>query len=253
MVIYLNVLRSGIEKATPSLQRKREEILMEKTTFKNDWQDILGEEFQKPYYLQLRDFLKKEYEEHTVYPKKEDIFNALHYTAYKDVKAVILGQDPYHGPGQAHGLSFSVKPDVRIPPSLVNIFKEMQADLGCDIPNNGYLVKWAKEGVLLLNTVLTVRKGQAHSHKGKGWEMFTDTVIQKLNDREKPIVFILWGKPAQEKGKLIDPATHYILTAPHPSPFSARKGFFGSKPFSKVNDILGQLDEEPIDWEISDC
>ncbi|MBT2687353.1 uracil-DNA glycosylase [Bacillus sp. ISL-47] len=225
---------------------------MTKDILNNDWQKVLGEEFQKPYYLQLRAFLKKEYEEHIVYPKQEDIFNALHYTSYEDVKAVILGQDPYHGPGQAHGLSFSVKPDVKIPPSLKNIFKEMQADLGCDIPNNGYLLKWAKEGVLLLNTVLTVRKGKAHSHKGKGWELFTDRVIQKLNEREKPVIFLLWGKPAQEKGKLIDDSKHLILTSPHPSPFSARKGFFGSRPFSKVNELLREQGEEPIDWKIPD-
>lgn len=225
---------------------------MTKNILKNDWQEIIGEEFQKPYYRQLREFLKNEYENYTIYPKQEDIFNALQYTAYKDVKTVILGQDPYHGPGQAHGLSFSVKPDVKIPPSLKNIFKEMQADLGCDIPNNGYLVKWAKEGVLLLNTVLTVRKGQAHSHKGKGWELFTDRVIQKLNEREKPVIFILWGKPAQEKGKLIDDSKHFILTSPHPSPFSARKGFFGSRPFSKANELLREQEVEPIDWKISD-
>jgi uracil-DNA glycosylase len=225
---------------------------MTKNILNNDWQEVLGEEFQKPYYRQLREFLKNEYENYTVYPKQEDIFNALQYTPYRDVKTVILGQDPYHGPGQAHGLSFSVKPDVKIPPSLKNIFKEMQADLGCDIPNNGYLVKWAKEGVLLLNTVLTVRKGQAHSHKGKGWELFTDRVIQKLNEREKPVIFILWGKPAQEKGKLIDDSKHFILTSPHPSPFSARKGFFGSRPFSKANELLRKQGEEPIDWKISD-
>ncbi|CAM3630638.1 uracil-DNA glycosylase [Aeromicrobium ponti] len=225
---------------------------MTKNILKNDWQEVLSEEFQKPYYRQLREFLKNEYENYTVYPKQEDIFNALQYTPYKDLKTVILGQDPYHGPGQAHGLSFSVKPDVKIPPSLKNIFKEMQADLGCDIPNNGYLVKWAKEGVLLLNTVLTVRKGQAHSHKGKGWELFTDRVIQKLNEREKPVIFILWGKPAQEKGKLIDDSKHFILTSPHPSPFSARKGFFGSRPFSKANELLREQGEEPIDWKISE-
>ncbi|PWW31114.1 uracil-DNA glycosylase [Cytobacillus oceanisediminis] len=225
---------------------------MTKNILNNDWQEVLGEEFQKPYYRQLREFLKNEYENYTVYPKQEDVFNALQYTPYRDVKTVILGQDPYHGPGQAHGLSFSVKPDVKIPPSLKNIFKEMQDDLDCDIPNNGYLVKWAKEGVLLLNTVLTVRKGQAHSHKGKGWELFTDRVIQKLNERKKPVIFILWGKPAQEKGKLIDDSKHFILTSPHPSPFSARKGFFGSRPFSKANELLRKQGEEPIDWKISD-
>ncbi|WP_436374214.1 uracil-DNA glycosylase [Cytobacillus sp. BC1816] len=223
-----------------------------KRVLRNDWQEILEKEFEKPYYLHLREFFKKEYEKQTIYPKQEDIFNALQYTAYKDVKAVILGQDPYHGPGQAHGLSFSVQPDVKLPPSLKNIFKEMQDDLGFEVPNNGYLLKWAREGVLLLNTVLTVRKGQAHSHKGKGWETFTDTVIQKLNEREKPVVFILWGKPAQEKEALIDPSKHYIIKSPHPSPFSARKGFFGSRPFSRTNEILQELGEEPIDWQILD-
>ncbi|MCS0789139.1 uracil-DNA glycosylase [Cytobacillus pseudoceanisediminis] len=223
-----------------------------KRILRNDWQEILAEEFEKPYYLHLHEFLKKEYEEKTIYPRQEDIFNALQYTAYKDAKAVILGQDPYHGPGQAHGLSFSVQPDVKLPPSLKNIFKEMQDDLGFEVPNNGYLLKWAREGVLLLNTVLTVRKGQAHSHKGKGWETFTDTVIQKLNEREKPVVFILWGKPAQEKEVLIDASKHYILKSPHPSPFSARKGFFGSRPFSRTNEILQELGEEPIDWQIHD-
>jgi len=215
----------------------------------NGWEILLAEEFEKPYYQQLKEFLKEEYAAETVYPDKNDIFNALHFTDYEDVKVVILGQDPYHGPGQAHGLSFSVKPGVAIPPSLRNIFKELNDDLGCYIPDNGYLKKWADQGVMLLNTVLTVRKGEANSHKGKGWEMLTDKVITLLNEREKPVIFILWGKPAQSKLKLIDESRHKIITSVHPSPLSARRGFFGSKPFSKVNEMLR---EQEIDWQIED-
>lgn len=223
---------------------------MSKKILKNDWWPLLKEEFQKPYYLNLRSFLIEEYREKVIYPSMHDIFNALHYTAYNDVKIVLLGQDPYHGPEQAHGLSFSVKPDVRIPPSLQNIFKELENDLGCYIPNNGYLVKWAKEGILLLNTVLTVRAGQAHSHRGKGWETFTDKVISLVNERQKPVVFILWGRPAREKLRLIDTKKHKIIQSPHPSPLSASRGFFGSRPFSKANAFLQELGEEPIDWQI---
>lgn len=218
----------------------------------NDWGPLLEEEFHKPYYLALREFLKKEYAENTVYPSMRDIFNALKYTPFHNVKVVLLGQDPYHGPGQAHGLSFSVKPGVKIPPSLKNIFKELKDDLGCDIPNNGCLVKWANEGVLLLNTVLTVRAGEAHSHKGKGWEAFTDKVISLINERETPVIFILWGKPAQEKISLIDTKRHTVIQSPHPSPFSANRGFFGSHPFSKTNETLLGLGEKPIDWQIPD-
>ncbi|WP_249316451.1 uracil-DNA glycosylase [Bacillus sp. FJAT-50079] len=221
-----------------------------KKILKNDWSPLLEEEFHKPYYLQLRSFLKDEYAHKVIYPEMEDIFNALHYTSFNQVKAVILGQDPYHGQGQAHGLSFSVKPDVNIPPSLRNIYKELNDDLGCYIPNHGHLVKWAEQGVLMLNTVLTVRAGAAHSHRGKGWEIFTDKVISLLNEREKPIVFILWGRPAQEKIKLINTQKHLIIQSPHPSPFAAHKGFFGSKPFSKTNKMLLEMDEEPIDWQI---
>lgn len=216
----------------------------------NDWHDLLEDEFQKEYYLKIRQFLKKEYETKTIYPDMHDIFNALHYTTYKDVKIVILGQDPYHGPNQAHGLSFSVKPGVRIPPSLMNIYKELQNDLGCDIPNNGYLKKWADQGVLLLNTVLTVRAGQANSHKNIGWEIFTDKVITLLNNREDPIVFILWGKNAQSKLKIIKNPRHFIIKSVHPSPLSARRGFFGSKPFSKTNQFLTSIGKKPIDWKI---
>ncbi|WP_079506196.1 uracil-DNA glycosylase [Mesobacillus jeotgali] len=217
---------------------------------KNGWAPLLAEEFEKAYYLNLREFLMEEYQNETVYPEKEDIFNALRYTDYEDVKVVILGQDPYHGPGQAHGLSFSVKPGVAIPPSLRNMFKELKEDLGCTIPNHGYLKKWADQGVLLLNTVLTVRKGEAHSHRGKGWEIFTDKVISLLNEREKPVIFILWGKPAQSKLKLIDENKHQIIQSVHPSPLSARRGFFGSRPFSRVNVMLREWESREIDWQI---
>lgn len=217
-----------------------------------DWGKVLREEFEKPYFEKLWKFVMEEYQEQVVYPEKEDIFSALQLTSYQDTKAVILGQDPYHGPGQAHGLSFSVKPGVKLPPSLKNIFKELKDDLGYDIPNHGYLEKWAKQGVLMLNTVLTVREKKPNSHKGKGWEQFTDQVIKALSDREKPVVFILWGKHAQEKKKWIDSTRHYVIESAHPSPFSARRGFFGSKPFSKTNEILQKINEEPIDWEIPD-
>ncbi|MGG3520539.1 uracil-DNA glycosylase [Bacillus pseudomycoides] len=217
---------------------------------KNDWEPLLAPEFEKPYYQKLRQFLKEEYSTHVIYPKANDIFNALHYTSYKDTKVVILGQDPYHGPDQAHGLSFSVQPGVKTPPSLQNMYKELHADLGCEIPNNGYLVKWAEQGVLLLNAVLTVRQGEANSHKGKGWEHFTDHVIELLNEREKPLIFILWGRHAQAKKKLITNSNHHIIESVHPSPLSARRGFFGSKPFSKVNDLLSSMDEKKIDWQI---
>lgn len=194
--------------------------------------------------------LKREYAEHTVYPEPNDIYNALHYTSYESVKVVILGQDPYHGPGQAHGLSFSVQPGVNPPPSLKNIFIELQNDIGADIPNHGSLVSWAKQGVLLLNTVLTVRRGQANSHKGKGWEQLTDSIIDVLNKRDKPVVFILWGRHAQMKKERIDTSKHFIIQSPHPSPFSARNGFFGSRPFSRANQYLEQIGDEPIDWSL---
>lgn len=216
----------------------------------NGWEPMLAEEFEKAYYLDLREFLLEEYRTRTVFPAQDDIFNALKYTDYDDVKVVILGQDPYHGHGQAHGLSFSVKPGVKVPPSLRNIYKELKADLGCGIPGHGYLKKWADQGVLLLNTVLTVREGEANSHRGKGWEHFTDKVITLLNEREKPVVFILWGKPAQSKLKLIDEAKHKIIKSVHPSPLSARRGFFGSKPFSKVNEMLKEQGDQEIDWQI---
>ncbi|MBJ8052789.1 uracil-DNA glycosylase [Bacillus cereus] len=216
----------------------------------NDWGPLLGSEFEKEYYQALANFLKEEYEEHVIYPKKEDIFNALQYTSYENTKVVILGQDPYHGPNQAHGLSFSVQPGIKTPPSLLNMYKELRDEYGYEIPNNGYLVKWAGQGVLLLNTVLTVRHGEANSHKGKGWEHFTDRVIELLNEREKPVIFILWGRHAQAKKKLITNTNHYIIESVHPSPLSARRGFFGSKPYSKVNEILSNMDEKEIDWQI---
>jgi len=217
---------------------------------KNDWHNLLKEEFKKDYYLKLRNFLINEYRTKTIYPDKCDLFNALHYTDFKDVKVVILGQDPYHGPNQAHGLSFSVKPRVSLPPSLMNIFKELNSDLGCYIPNNGCLEKWANQGVLLLNTVLTVRAGQANSHQNMGWEYFTDKIITLLNCRKEPLVFILWGKNAQAKLKITKNSRHYIIKSAHPSPLSAHRGFFGSNPFSKANNFLISIGKEPIDWQI---
>lgn len=217
---------------------------------KNDWAQYLNEEFEKEYYIKLRKFLAEEYRTKTIYPDMYDIFNALHYTAYSDVKIVILGQDPYHGPRQAHGLSFSVQPGVAIPPSLVNIYKELQSDLGCYIPNNGYLKSWADQGILLLNTSLTVIASKANSHQKIGWEIFTDRVIQVLNDREDPVIFILWGGNARSKKKYIDASRHHIIESVHPSPLSAYNGFFGSKPFSRANDLLVQMGKTPIDWQI---
>lgn len=217
---------------------------------KNDWKTYLDPEFKKDYYLNLRQFLIHEYRTRKIYPNMYDLFNALHYTPYSKVKVVILGQDPYHGPNQAHGLSFSVNKGVKTPPSLVNIFKELHDDLGCYIPNNGYLKKWADEGVLLLNTVLSVRAGQANSHKGMGWEEFTDRVITSLNEKEKPIIFILWGNNAISKEKLITNKKHLILKSVHPSPLSASRGFFGSRPFSKANEFLKSTGQTPIDWQI---
>lgn len=221
---------------------------MNRRILKNDWHDYLHEEFSKDYYLQLRQFLIHEYRTKTIYPHMNDIYNALHLTPFKDVKVVILGQDPYHGPNQAHGLSFSVQPTVPKPPSLVNIFQEMHNDLGCEIPNHGHLVNWAKQGVLLLNTVLTVRRGQAHSHRNKGWEQFTDQVIRTLNKKDHPVVYILWGRAAQAKERLIDTRKHLLIKAPHPSPLSAHRGFFGSKPFTTTNKLLEDVGLPPIDW-----
>ncbi|MYL32831.1 uracil-DNA glycosylase [Pontibacillus yanchengensis] len=220
------------------------------TILSNDWQTIVGDQFNETYYIQLREFLKNEYQTHIVYPQMNDIFNALHYTPFHKTKVVIIGQDPYHGHDQAHGFSFSVKPGVTIPPSLRNIYKELNDDIGFAIPNHGYLLHWAKEGVLLLNTVLTVRAKEANSHKGQGWEHFTNEVIKALNNREDPVVFILWGRHAQQKIAMLDDTKHLIITSPHPSPFSAHKGFFGSKPFSKANDFLKNKGLSPIDWQL---
>ncbi|MCI7149080.1 uracil-DNA glycosylase [Bariatricus sp. HCP28S3_E4] len=218
----------------------------------NDWLDALKGEFRKPYYKKLFETVNQEYRTHRIYPPADDIFNAFHLTPLKDVKVVILGQDPYHGDGQAHGLCFSVKPDVEIPPSLVNIYQELHDDLGCRIPSHGNLTKWAKQGVLLLNTVLTVRAHQANSHRGIGWEEFTDAAIQVLNNQDRPIVFILWGRPAQLKKRMLNNPKHLILEAPHPSPLSAYRGFFGSKPFSQTNQFLEANGLMPIDWQIDE-
>ena len=216
----------------------------------NDWKELLLEEFSSEVYLKLKSYLEVEYNTNEVYPKSENIFNALKYTAYTDVKVVILGQDPYHGAMQAHGLSFSVMTGTSIPPSLLNIYKELHTDLGCYIPNNGYLKKWADQGVLLLNTVLTVRSGEANSHKNKGWEHFTNNIITLLNEKTSPLVFILWGKNAEAKQSLITNPIHHIIKSVHPSPLSAYRGFFNSKPFSNTNNFLISLGAKPIDWQI---
>lgn len=214
------------------------------------WEKALKGEFSKDYYKKLFVKIQEEYQTRTIYPPADDIFNAFHFTPLEEVKVVILGQDPYHEPGQAHGLCFSVKPQVPIPPSLVNIYKELEDDLGCYIPNNGYLEKWARQGVLMLNTVLTVRAHQANSHKDLGWEQFTDAAIRVLEEQDRPMVFVLWGKPAQRKKEMIHNPKHLILESPHPSPLSAYRGFFGSRPFSRINAYLEQNGLEPIDWQI---
>lgn len=216
----------------------------------NDWDEILENEFKKEYYFELREFLKKEYSTQQIFPDMFDIFNALKYTSYKDTKVLILGQDPYHNVGQAHGLAFSVKEGIQTPPSLLNMYKELNEELGCFIPNNGYLVKWANQGVLLLNTALTVRAHQANSHKGKGWEIFTDNIIKYLNEREEPVIFVLWGGNARSKVKYIDKSKHFVLEAPHPSPLSAYRGFFGCGHFKRVNEILSEMGKDEIDWQI---
>ncbi len=216
----------------------------------NEWDTLLAGEFKKDYYLRLRSILVNEYKTQTIYPNMYDIFNALKYTSYSDVKAVILGQDPYHGPGQAHGLCFSVKKGVEPPPSLKNIFKEIKDELGIEPPNHGELTAWTKQGVLLLNTVLTVRAGQANSHKGLGWESFTDKVIELLNERNKPMVFLLWGANARQKTTLITNPAHLILSCAHPSPLSAYNGFFGCGHFKRCNDFLISNGEDPIDWRL---
>lgn len=216
----------------------------------NDWLAPLEGEFKKPYYKKLYEMVKSEYETKQIFPAPEDVFNAFEFTPLSKVKVVILGQDPYHGDGQAHGLCFSVKPDVAVPPSLVNIYQELKEDVGCYIPDNGYLKKWADQGVLLLNTVLTVRAHQANSHQGKGWEKFTDAIIQAVNAQDRPIVYMLWGKPAQRKIPMLTNPKHLILKAAHPSPLSANNGFFGCKHFSKANAFLTTNGVEPVDWQI---
>lgn len=216
----------------------------------NGWAPVLEPEFEKPYYQQLRSFLAAEYKSTVVFPDMYDIYTAFHLTDYSQVKAVILGQDPYHGPGQAHGLSFSVKPGIAVPPSLQNIYKELRDDLGCPIPRHGFLEHWAKQGVLMLNAVLTVRKDTPNSHRGIGWEEFTNRVIGVLNERPDPVVFILWGKNAQEKREMITESRHLIIQSAHPSPFAANRGFFGSRPFSRTNAFLRANGMEEIDWAV---
>ena len=218
----------------------------------DEWQQALEEEFRKTYYKTLFEFVKEEYSKTAVYPPAEDIFNAMHLTPLSKVKVLILGQDPYHGDRQAHGLSFSVMPKTDIPPSLQNIYQELHDDLGCTIPNNGYLKKWAEQGVLLLNTVLTVRAHQPNSHQGHGWEHFTDAIIQAVNAQDRPIVYMLWGKPAQSKIPMLKNPKHLILKAPHPSPLSAYRGFFGCKHFSQANAFLAENGQEVVDWQIED-
>lgn len=216
----------------------------------NDWTQILKDEFEKPYYILLREFLRAEYTKYTVYPKMENIFNALRYTSFAETKVVIIGQDPYHGEGQAHGLCFSVQKGIDPPPSLKNMFKELESDIGFKIPNHGELTNWAKQGVLMLNNVLTVREHTPNSHKGKGWEKFTDRVISELNNKETPVVFLLWGANAKTKAQLITNPIHKKLEAPHPSPLSAYSGFFGCKHFSKANELLEKAGLAPINWQL---
>jgi uracil-DNA glycosylase len=215
-----------------------------------DWNPLLRSEFDEPYWNELQAFVAEERAHHTIYPPHDDVFAALHLTSFEGLKAVIVGQDPYHGPQQAHGLAFSVRPGISIPPSLRNIHTELHDDLGLDIPDHGSLVDWARNGVLLLNTSLTVRAGQAGSHSGKGWETFTDRVIRVANAHEEPIVFILWGNHARRKRELLDTSRHIVLESPHPSPFSANNGFFGSRPFSRANEALVAAGREPIDWSL---
>ncbi|MBQ6575443.1 MAG: uracil-DNA glycosylase [Lachnospiraceae bacterium] len=216
----------------------------------NEWLAPLKQEFSKPYYAKLYRFVNDEYKRSVIFPPKQDVFRAYEMTPIDKVKVLILGQDPYHEPGQAHGLCFSVTPGTDIPPSLVNIYKELHDDIGCSIPNNGYLIKWAEQGVMLLNTVLTVRAHAANSHRGKGWEQFTDATIAALNKEDRPIVYMLWGRNAGEKASMLDNPKQLVLTAPHPSPLSAYKGFFGCRHFSKANDFLSANGITPIDWQI---
>ena len=216
----------------------------------NDWDEVLKNEFSSEYYRKMREILKREYTTQIIYPKMENIFSALKLTSYKDTKVLILGQDPYHGPGQAHGLAFSVNPGIKTPPSLLNMYKEIRDEYGYDIPNNGYLVPWAKQGILLLNATLTVREGQPNSHSKIGWETFTDNIIKKLNDREDPVIFVLWGNNARKKKTFITNKRHFVLEATHPSPLSANRGFFGCMHFRKINEILSKMGKTEINWQI---
>lgn len=246
MNVYVDAARNAL---SDMARCGKEEIIMAMLT--DDWAAALNMEFKKPYYRQLYNFVKDEYSKTVVYPPADDIFNAFHFTPLKEVKVLLLGQDPYHNEHQAHGMSFSVPPDQKeIPPSLQNIYQELHDDLGCYIPDNGYLEKWARQGVLLLNTVLTVRAHRANSHQGKGWEEFTDAVINAVNLQDRPIVYMLWGRPAQSKIPMLTNPKHLILTAPHPSPLSAYRGFFGCKHFSRANEFLKENGVEPIDWQI---
>ncbi|ADH98160.1 uracil-DNA glycosylase [Salisediminibacterium selenitireducens] len=226
--------------------------MIERTMLPERWQEAVGEEVDQPYFRELARFLSEEYRENTVFPPATDIFNAFQWTDYQEVKVVILGQDPYHGPNQAHGMSFSVRPGVPVPPSLRNMYKELEADLGCPAVDHGYLAPWAEEGVLLLNTVLTVREGEPKSHQKQGWERFTNRVIESLNEKESPVVFILWGADARKKAAMIDHHRHLILEAPHPSPLSAYRGFFGSRPFSEANAFLKKNGRGPVNWCLPD-
>ena len=215
-----------------------------------DWNPLLRDEFTKTYWVELQAFVRSERERHEVYPPDAEVFAALHLTTFENTRVMILGQDPYHGPGQAHGLCFSVRPEVAVPPSLANVYKELQADLGVSVPTHGNLEHWARQGVLLLNTTLTVRAGQAASHHGKGWEVFTDQVIRVVNDKPESVVFILWGNAARKKRALIDTGRHTVVESAHPSPLSAHNGFFGSRPFSRTNRALIEAHREPIDWQL---
>ncbi|KYC40275.1 uracil-DNA glycosylase [Scytonema hofmannii PCC 7110] len=222
------------------------------TKLPTSWQTVLAEEFDKPYFQKLQDFLKEERQSYSIYPPEEDVFSAFELTPYEQVNVLLLGQDPYHDDNQAHGLCFSVRPGIKPPPSLVNIYKELKDDVGFNIPNNGYLVTWAKQGILMLNAVLTVRAHTPNSHKNKGWETFTDAVINKVNQKTDPVVFVLWGGYAQKKLKLIDTNRHIVVQSAHPSPLSARNGFFGSKAFSAINSALSSFGKPEIDWQIPD-
>jgi uracil-DNA glycosylase len=223
-----------------------------KAQLPDSWKKVLADEFEKPYYVQFQKFLAEERKKHTVFPPEEDMFSAFRLTPYERVNALLLGQDPYHDDGQAHGLCFSVRPGVKPPPSLVNMFKELQTDVGCKVPNNGYLVPWAEQGLLMLNAVLTVRAHQPNSHKDKGWEQFTDAAIKAVAAKAEPVVFVLWGGYAQKKAKLIDAARHTVIQSAHPSPLSARNGFFGSKPYSTINAALRRHGKPEIDWQLPD-